>query len=211
MAHLARLSLVKSLLNESGTSFDNDLKLVIESVSEFVESYCRRELESQTFSNEYYTGDGSHELWLDNYPVTSVTSVAIWDGDDSYDTESSDYYELIDDRYLYYPKLGEEDNATWANWYSGIPNNIKVTYVAGYDTSDWDTAALTDSFGVPADLEMAVAKLAVLSFKDSRKDHALLGVSAKSYGVESITVDTFEKGIPDDVLNVLNSYRRILV
>jgi len=59
--HLARLMLVKSLLDETGTGFDNDLKLLIESVSESVENYCYRKFESQTFTDEYYTGDGTHE------------------------------------------------------------------------------------------------------------------------------------------------------
>ncbi len=212
---IARLALIKALLNEDSADYDDDLKALALAVTDWVQTYCDRTLESVE-RTEYYTGNGSNKLWLREWPVTAISSVAIWDGDDSYDTESSDYYEEFEDRYIHYPKLGQEGNATWPNWYAGTENNIKVVYTSGYDCSNWVDAAYPDpgagkTFDAPRDLEYAVAQLVVLAFNGWRKSQGLLGLSSKTLVGETIVIDKYISGIPADVERVLNGYRRLVI
>jgi len=208
---LARLSVLKGklLLNESEATFDNDLKLLLASATEAVERFCGRTLVRTTHTDERHTGDGTKELFPLEYPITTLTTVKIWATDsETFETETADYYELVDERMIYYPKLGESDNSEYSCWPDGTPNNIKLTYVAGYDNTDWDSVLITDDFDVPADLEYAVAKIAALAWQEAVVSEGRLGLSSVSIGGESMEIVRLEKGIPPDVLKVLMGYRR---
>ena len=67
-------------------------------------------------------------------------------------------------RFVAYPVLGTEDDATFSDWVKAEPDNIKITYVAGYVTTDWDsvTIAAPATFAVPYDLEYAVGYIAAI-------------------------------------------------
>lgn len=136
MGALARLSLLKSaaFLNELTTTFDNELKFILEDVTDFVELYCGRILESTTYTDELYTGDDTDVLFLKAWPVTTLSTVKLWDGSSTYATETATYYALINQRYIQYPALGQDSVATWSKWQSSYRNGIKVTYTAGYRT-----------------------------------------------------------------------------
>ena len=208
---LARLKVLKSkpLLNISTETVDSELKLLLAATSSYVHSFCARVLESASYSDEYYSGDGSHTLYLTQWPVTAVTTVKIWDGTDSYDTETATYYTLVDSRYLYYPAIGQESNSTYSKW-PDKRNNIKITYTAGYATTSWATAAITDAFGVPADLEMAVARLTMLRWMDGLGNEGRIGLQSLNPSGERETAQKFLTEMPYDIKMVLNSYRRKL-
>lgn len=212
---LARLSLLKSggLLGIGNTDFDNVLKALLMSATKIAETYTGRQLESATVT-EYHTGDGGSRLYPRQYPITSVTSVSFWDGTDSYDAETSTYYTLVDSRYIQYPALGQSSSATFGNWTSTYENGIELVYVAGYVTTDWDTEAITTDFntspGVPADLEMAVARIAAIMWKDGTDSgESRLGVNTMTRPGGDMITETFERGIPRDVRLILDQYRRL--
>ena len=217
---LARLKFLKGaqLLNISSTTYDTQLKALLSAVSAFVDRYCRvvnddgtGSLEKTTYTSEYYTGDETKKLFLRNFPVSSIASVFIWDGSDSYDQENSGHYALFDKRYIYFPALGQEGNSTWGAW-PCYPNGIKVSYVAGYDTTNWDTADVPvgtgQTFAVPADLEYAVAVLAALAWQKGRQDLGLLGKTGLSVGPQSLSIESYEQGMPPDVKAILMNYKR---
>lgn len=202
---LARLSVLKDYLNVSGTSKDNSLKMHLKSATTLASNYTRREYLEKPASAiiEYYTPTDvfNSRLYLRNKPINSVTSIienyAKTGGDD---TISSDDYDVFSD-------LGvvrfDGDNPTVGFL------NLKVTYHPGYDTSDWDTDAITVTFGnVPTDLEMAVVMIAAKFYLDSKQGEGRVGVSSKSRGAESIgfTNTTFEKGIPNEAAMILDHY-----
>ena len=209
---LARLSVLKSylLLNEAASTYDNALKVLLEQATEIANQFTGRELESASYTLEKYQGNGRDALWLRNYPVTAVSAVKLWDGS-AFTTETSTYYELNDSRWLLYPAPLYLSSATFACWPidSLVRLNIQVSYTAGYVTTLWASAAITDSFAVPRDLEMAVARMAALAWEDGKGGSGRLGVTTMSRVSESLTIDRFVAGLPKDITDVLQSYTRV--
>lgn len=229
MDSLARLSLLQSasLLNDPlGVNSPNLLmqKAMLVAATQEVCRFTGRALVQATYTDELYAGGGRRELFLNQWPVTALSSVKFWDGT-AYTAESSAYYELLNvtegtarvGRYIRYPVPGQEANATWpafpnyAYWgrimWAYYPqDNIKLTYTAGYDTTGWDTALMDAAFIPPHDLEQAVAQLAYVLYM--RAD--VSGVAAESYGPRAMTYRA-TTGIPQEIAALLQSYRALRV
>lgn len=204
----ARLLLLKSaeLLNDSTTDNDTIYKLALAQASRMADRATSRTLERTTYTNERYVGDGTDRLYVRNWPVSTLSAVKFWDaGTDTYATENSSYYELIDERYVMYPADGQSSSATYGNFPRG--HKLKVGYSAGYQSTSWDTMALTGTFGFPEDLELAVARLAAHLWNTK----GVAGVAAESYGPSSVTytTDRSSSAIPADIMAVFDGYRRV--
>jgi len=195
-----------SFLKISGSAYDNDLKLLIEAASTEVESFCDRQLISAAITDELHTGRGTRVLFPLQWPVTTLSSVSIWDGD-AYTSESTAYVTILDEKGLYYPAIDQIDNATYSNWGDTV-NGIKITYTAGYDTTNWDTDAITTSFGVPNDLEWAVAMIAALKWLEGRASEGRMGKSGINVGEQTILIERFKKDYSPQVNNILRRYSR---
>ncbi len=202
---LARLSVLKDYLNISSSSKDNTLKLQLKSATTIASNYTRRKYLEKPGSAivEYYTPTDilNSRLYLRNKPINSITSIienyAKTGGDD---TISSDDYDVFSSEGVV--------RFDGANPTVGFLN-LKVTYHPGYDTSDWDTDAITTTFGdVPNDLEMVVIMIAAKLYLDSKQGDGRVGITSKSRGGESIgfTNTAFEKGIPNEAAMILNHY-----
>jgi hypothetical protein len=208
---LARLSVLKSpaLLKITGTEDDNTLKLLISAATAEAQSpvHCARTLLSTVYVDELYRGDCSRELWPVNVPVTAVTVLKIWDGS-AFTALDPTHYSIVDGTYVLYPTREAAGSATYSGFPKDCEDNIKLSYTAGYDSTGWDTKSVTDSFGVPADLEYAVCVMAALRHLDSFGGQARLGISSQTRGAEGFTTDRYERGLPPDVLEILAAYRR---
>jgi len=154
---LTTLANAKEYLGISGSDDDTLLGNLIDRASEAIENYCRRKFAQETLT-EYYDGRGSHRLVLNRRPVSSITSI--------YDDLDRDFTEdtLIDaDDYVLYPDEGivEFKNtastfpSTAAYFYDG-QRNVKVTYVAGYET-------------IPTDVEQACLMLVALLYNRAKQ------------------------------------------
>lgn len=207
---LARLSVLKSqaLLGQAASTYDDALKLLLNQATEIANQSTGRSLESATYTLEKYTGSGTDQLWLKQYPVSAVAAVKLWDGS-AFTTESSSNYELIDGRWLLYPTPGVV--GTFAVWPvdSYVRYNVQVTYTAGYVTTNWDTALATASFSVPRDLELAIARLAAQLWEDGKGGSGRLGLTTMSRVTESLTIDRFVAGMPKDIADVLQTYTKV--
>ena len=214
---IARLSVLQAELGITTTvaATDNVLKSLLAQASKFANHRTGRALESTAYTDELYRGGGGAELWLNQYPVTTLSAVKIWDGD-AYTAETSSYYELVSvnniARIIRYPKPGQSGSATYGAWPRAwdVEYNIKVSYTAGYITTSWDVAAttpITAAFGVPEDLEWAVARMAAIMFMDTRGDQSRLGIASMTSQNESLTTNSFVNGLPKDVLMALDNYR----
>tara|TARA_R110002020_G_scaffold118950_6_gene271731 strand:+ start:1839 stop:2504 length:666 start_codon:yes stop_codon:yes gene_type:complete len=214
---LARLSVLKEHLNISTTSLDNTLKNYLKGATAVASRYTKRTMLERPSSAEaeYYTVEnmdvGGYQslgfsfgvptrLYLRNRFNTVVTSV-INDYDKTGGDEtiaSGDYTVFLSEGVIRFNK----DNVS-----SGF-KNVKVTYTAGYDTSDWDTDAVTTTFNdVPEDLEIAVLMIAAKMFLDSKKGDDRQGLASKSRDGESISFSAiFEKGLPSISLMILDNY-----
>lgn len=222
MTALARLSLLKStaFLALTSTKFDDVLKPLLGAASFTAARFCNRwdEKESRSsfdlnnYEDEQYTGDGTTVLYLKNYPAVKIIEVKLWDGTDSFDVETDTLYELVDNRYIQYPALGKEANATYPGWLTWPKNGIKITYTAGYSSIGWDIKAVTDAFGVPPDLEYAVATIAQLTWLAGKEGGGRRGITNINVGAQGLTKEVFQSGaLPKDIEGILNKYVRLVI
>jgi len=124
---LVTLELVKQHLEVPSTNVSQDAKLslLIDVGSEHVELFCQRTFAEATYTRQY-DGTSQSELVIDEFPVSSITSLHIDNGRDFDTTALVDVgdYELISPNTL---RLHS----------SRFPRgslNVKVVYTAGYAT-----------------------------------------------------------------------------
>ncbi|MBA4406974.1 hypothetical protein C0389_06845 [bacterium] len=139
------------------------LEECINSASNQIENYCHRKFVSAVYT-EYYDGTSTIYLKLDNYPVTTLTSVEIWD----YATQAvlqtltnHQDYELMEDEGMIYQSSG----------FARGKKNYKIVYTAGYSTAT-----------MPEDLKNACKELGKMEYFKRDKQ----GVAAERIGQYSI-------------------------
>ncbi|MEE6450528.1 head-tail connector protein [Gottfriedia acidiceleris] len=136
---LTTLDAVKSYLKIDSTQTYDDDRLIglINACSTAIEDYCKRKFKEQTLTEDY-DGTGTKYLLLDQYPVKSITSVAI------------EGITLDPSGYKINKKTGNliRKNSCWVKG----DVNITVTYTAG----------LTE---IPAPLELACRHFVMSFFK----------------------------------------------
>ena len=62
---------------EDNTASDNLLVRLVNRATDMIESYCGRIFRERTYLLERYTGDGTADLYLNQWPVTTVERVAV--------------------------------------------------------------------------------------------------------------------------------------
>lgn len=202
---LARLSVLKDYLKINDTSKDDTLKLLLGVATQMASKYTRRDyLEKPAAAiDEFYSPTQvlNSRLYLRNKPLNTITSIienyGKTGGDD---TISSDDYEVFSS-----DGVVRFDDASPTVGFL----NLKVTYQPGYDTSDWDTDAITVTFGnVPNDLEYAVTVIASKLFQDSKQGEGRAGLSSKSRAGESLAYTTeFDRtSFPKEAQMILDNY-----
>jgi hypothetical protein len=185
---------VSSLSATEETVLDN----MINSVTDFVESYCGRRFKKTTYTSEIHSGEGQDTLILKNYPVISTETTTFYyrnstDNEDSWTTvDSSDYFIDHDNGMLIL--AGEAELGKLRRFY-------KVSYTAGYDFDN--TTTFLSTVGL-ADLEYVTWRLVTTLF-DKRKGDA--GVQSESIGDYSVTYTTTIFESPE-ISEVLNKYKR---
>lgn len=124
---LATLEDFKAFINkpEATVTKDDVISRFISRASSEIESYIKRKVRARTYV-EYYDGKGWNTLFLNQFPIISVTSI--------YDSSDRAYAtaDLLDsDDYMVDKEVGEVrlDSGTFGKY----KDNIKATYVAGYD------------------------------------------------------------------------------
>jgi len=160
---------------------------LITKASYWANNYTGRILAQQTFT-EYYDGDGTTILFLNNYPIDSITTVH-QDSDRTFGTDtlvdSGDYFTYADNRKL----IGDG-----VYWERGL-QTIKVVYVAGYAIGS-----------IPEDIVNAVTMLV---------DFWLKEYASHRFGVNSTGTDTntisYEKNIPVEIKGLLNPYKMMVI
>jgi len=126
---------------------DGNMELMIDAVSVGMETYMDRKILSRE-DTEYYDGDGTKHLFLDRYPITTVSGV--WDDTDwswgsSTLIASTSYRTRNDGRGLVMNNLV----------FNKFNQNVKVIYTAGYSST-------------PADLKMACIEETARRFHKKR-------------------------------------------
>lgn len=182
MALLDREADIKPYLEiaPSNHTLDAFLDELNASVTSAFNFWTNRQLASATYTQQF-NGNGTHELELRFFPVTTLTSVSI-DSAWTFAAPISAGDALVDDQLFLIGK-----NA----WPQGV-RNIQVVYIAGY---------LTGS--VPADLKHA-ALLAVEYLFRGRNDQRF-GVTNRNKIGETLT---FADSFPKSIIDMLAPYIR---
>lgn len=180
---LVTLDLVKEHLDIplANTSQDASLNLLITVVSGHIAQFCDRAFEEATYT-ETLDGTSQSEVLLQNYPVSSVTSVHV-DNDRVFDAQAlvdAEDYEIVDDN-----TLRRHDS----KWPRGS-QNIQVVYTAGFAT-------------IPAAVQYATL-LIIEQLYRSNQDRRI-GRSSTSKNGETVN---YLHGWPEEAKNLLATYKR---
>lgn len=180
--------------NVSGVSDSDYQNTLINLASQFIEQYTKRVLKTATYTSEKYNGNGTHFLQLDKYPVTTLTSVILWNT--SNNSASTTYSQYTD-------YLLQDDGSTGMIWlrqgFAQGVNNYQITYTAGYTTTT-----------MPYDIRYACALLCYHIYKNSGKigiDSEKIGnYSYKKSGTSSSNASIGGLLIPSEILAMLEMY-----
>lgn len=132
-------------------------------IDKLVKNHCGRCFNQVIIATEYLNGDGTSELWLNDYPIANVVLNIDFDQDQVFDDEDID-----EEDYVVYPEKG-------LIYYRSIfptgHRNVRVTHSKGFSDED-----------MPGDLKLVV-KMEVKNMysrwkEDSRglKDYVVAGM-----------------------------------
>lgn len=212
---------VKLLLGISGEDQDDLLDYLIAEADVIISNYLDRRIEQATYT-EFYSGNGKQSLFLNNYPVTSITSVHLdnggyfGDGSDAFAastllTEGTDYVLNKDDASETEVSRSGELFRIGGVWDRPLvrkrgqlcsapgsgKGNIKVVYVGGYET-------------VPKDLEHCANRLVVSLYNSKTASGPLSSESIEDYSYTLASGEDAARSL-DSSHSVLSRYRRIVI
>ena len=187
---LHTLANLKSFLNfnDSDTSKDSFLNLIITSTDKYCKTYLKRDILETTYTNLELNGSGTEDLVLPQYQIVSITSLyddinRAWGSDCLIDTD-----EYVTDLDYWIITLLDD------NIFNKAIKNIKITYKAGYSS-------------VPADLSLSCIFFSSHVFKLSDMGGGRFGKYSQQALDGSISY-LDKKNIPDDVREVWDLYKR---
>ena len=169
---LVTLDEAKAFLKKTDDADLSVLELLIDGVSEQFNAATDRTLKTTTYTDLYLDGNGQPDIYLPNYPVTTLTSVY---EDGTLLTEG-----LTGDFVLY-----SSNNGAWLHKLSGTwlegPKTIKITYTAGYGA--------VSPAGSPA-LPQRVKTACLIQLGDfwQKFSHKSWGETARSLANQSVTI-----------------------
>lgn len=125
---LCKLSDLKSMLDVADTSEDNWLEILIGFMSEYIVTYCGRNLKYGQYT-EFHIGDGEYDLVLNEYPlVGGKTAITLYE-DLDYEYAATD--EIASGDFEIFAGEGRIIR-TDAKFYKNAGPSIKAIYKAGY-------------------------------------------------------------------------------
>lgn len=171
------------------TSEDTVLEDLINRASAHANKHTGRQLLLARFT-EFYDGDGSDELMLNNYPVGTLTSVH----DDPLRDFAAGSLLVVDDDYILDAAAGIISAMSGHPAFLKGKATVKVVYTAGYALAS-----------VPHDLKEAVLMMVQHHYKRMYQDQRI-GLASESIGDQTFTYS--EEAIPKKAKATLDRYRR---
>ena len=158
-----------------------------------IKAFLGYDIEEAVYTEELYDGDGTQYLFPKAIPVTTFTTLEIYQGLDSDDAEDWDTWTQGDD----YTRLIKQDDGLIlfidGNIFPEGQQNIRITYTAGYDS---DT--------LPQDIQSVCKELMLLRYKGI--DEQNLGRTSLSLGVGSNATASYDLD-EDKILKKIEHYR----
>ena len=156
---LCTVDQVKSYAGIEDNHKNESIELYINAASYMIDEYLGYDPETQTYTDQYYDGNGTKFLTLKARPITTLTTV-LEDGDTVTITDfvKRDWY-IDGDDYVFV-----RGNS-----------NYKITYIAGYAST-----------AMPPSITLACVKIAAVMLKEDGRTGSL-GTSSISHGDGSRT------------------------
>jgi hypothetical protein len=137
-------------INTANTDDDTLLTNLISMVSAGMENECQRTFLAANYT-EYYKGDGTNRLLVNQYPINSVASIyddidRVWGSDTQIEAAAISISDRISGIVILEDDIFSESDDI---------ENIKITYNAGYST-------------IPTDLESACIKMCAADYLGSK-------------------------------------------
>lgn len=171
---------------------DSLLTIYQSEIEGWVKNYIGRDLETATYT-EYYDGNGTNELILNQYPVTSVTKIEFYDGvvNETEVWTEQVLHDQFNRKYIRKTHTLILDGLT----FPCDSQNIRITYVAGYTT-------------MPPDIQKACKELMYLYYSEMKKEQQL-GVSTRTTGAGATSTITYDKQEVQKILRNLDLHRNL--
>jgi hypothetical protein len=176
-------------------SEDDFITLLLSGVQARVEAYCKRVFEVATYTNEQH--NVLHMIYPNQFPIKEVISISRL-GQDLYDPTSApllnyriypDYIEIMDGM--------TETMTNKLQYLNHEESYVEISYTAGWLPEE-----------IPADLQIATAKLVALDYKESVEDR--IGLESYSEGaIHEIYFKNAESPMPITISSVLDKYKKI--
>lgn len=191
---LITLAQLKSYLQITDTSDDFFLGLLVSSIQDTVETYCKRKFDVAAYTGEQHIIN--HKIFPRNYPIVSVQKIVRYDagvGGVVPDVNGISGYRMfrtyIDPLdYQYVTMAGK------LKYVNGEESYVELDYTAGYATT-------------PNDLMLASLKLAALEYKDSRENR--LGIEQETEGAVKYTYTKKDTEMPLNISSVFERYKKV--
>lgn len=181
------------------TTSDEDDKITQYSleIDDRVKSYLGYDVEETTYTDEIYDGTGNEYLFTRHVPVTSITSLYIYEGLDSNGNEDWEEWTQNDEYSRLLIETGGYQIFMDGAYFPKGRNNVKISYVAGYTTNT-----------LPQDIEAVCKEL--MKIKYDNIDKGKLGVPSMSLGVGSTASQSYEPN-EDAILKKIEHYKLVRV
>ena len=190
---LVTLADYKTALKVGDATEDTKLTQYSMEIDARVKAFLGYDIEEADYTEELYDGDGTQYLFPKAIPVTTFTTLEIYQGLDSDDAEDWDEWTQGDD----YTRLIKQDGGLIlfidGNIFPEGQQNIRITYTAGYDS---DT--------LPQDIQSVCKELMLLRYKGI--DEQNLGRTSLSLGVGSNATASYDLD-EDKILKKIEHYR----
>lgn len=181
----------------NGTEDDKITQYSLE-IEDRVKSYLGYDIEESTYTDEIYDGTGDCYLFPRNVPVTSITSLYVYEGLDSNGDEDWEEWTQNDEYSRLLIETGGYQIFIDGAYFPEGKNNIKITYVAGYNS---DT--------LPQDIASVCKRLMRLLYLGVDKGHEGLTSASQSSGFTETT--TLDSEAAERILKEIAHYRLVRV
>lgn len=197
---LTTLIRVREYLGITDDAFSNVLEVMMRAATDYIEGqlvvsdvmqggYCNRRFIATTYTLALYTGENFRDLLMRQYPINSITTVIIGDT-----TEFPSGADTLADQGFYIDNEQAGNIINTGRWPRGDPQNIQITYNAGYTAIPWD-------------LELVALGLIALKWNKKGTEH----LKSEKIGNYSYTLADLNERNPfgDDLIkDMLDGYRK---
>lgn len=174
---LTTLARMKSFLGIGNDTHDSLLTMLINQATGVIERYTKRNLLSQTYTNEEYDGNGQYILVLKNFPITTFSSLQYRDSNEP-DDESWSTFDTADYAWFADGRIQRLDGK-----FIEVPQKYRATYTAGYKI-DFDNENSATLHTLPFEIEYVCQKIVAGIFNIRKAE----GFSKTDVGDSSISL-----------------------